>query len=114
MRLVIDDCSAPIDPRLSFARSVTDVWLEIGFGAGEHLAQRAEENPDVGFIGCEPYVSGVASLLSQLSSGNDTNIRLFDDDSRLLLPRLAEASIGRVFSFFPIPGPRNAIGNAVF
>ena len=46
-----------------------ELWLEIGFGGGEHLAARARENPDVGFIGCEPFVNGVAKLLAAIERG---------------------------------------------
>jgi len=56
------------DPRAYFSETVSDVWLEIGFGGGEHLFWQAEANPDVGVIGAEPYVSGVAKLLSKLAS----------------------------------------------
>jgi tRNA (guanine-N7-)-methyltransferase len=56
------------DPREYFSASVEDVWLEIGFGAGEHLLWQAEQNPKIGMIGAEPYVSGVAKLLSKLAS----------------------------------------------
>ena len=57
------------DPRSYFSSPVEDVWLEIGFGAGEHLLWQAERNPNVGLIGAEPYISGVAKLLSKLASG---------------------------------------------
>src|SRR5208282_5395788 len=55
------------DPRSYFSAPVSEVWLEVGFGAGEHLLWQAEHRPDVGLIGAEPYVSGVAKLLSKLS-----------------------------------------------
>lgn len=84
----------------------TDLWLEIGFGAGEHLAAMAAAHPDVGFIGCEPYVNGVASLLAQIERLGLDNIRLFDDDARLLLPALPEARLGRVMLLFPDPWPK--------
>ena len=56
------------DPRAYFTAPVADVWLEIGFGAGEHLLWQAEHHPRVGLIGAEPYVSGVAKLLSRLAA----------------------------------------------
>jgi tRNA (guanine-N7-)-methyltransferase len=56
------------DPRRYFESPVDDVWLEIGFGAGEHLLWQAEQHPNVGLIGAEPYVSGVAKLLSKLTT----------------------------------------------
>ncbi len=55
------------DPR-SYFNSVDNVWLEVGFGAGEHLHWQALANPRVGLIGAEPFVNGVAKLLSRLDS----------------------------------------------
>ncbi len=98
-----DDERARIDPASLF-EDKRAVWMEVGFGGGEHLAAQAAANPDVGFIGCEPFVNGVASLLSQVE-GLD-NIRLFDDDARLLLPRLAPDSVSRFFLLFPDPWPK--------
>jgi tRNA G46 methylase TrmB len=57
------------DPRAYFSATVCDVWLEIGFGAGEHLLRQAEHHPEIGLIGAEPYVSGVAKLLSKMVGG---------------------------------------------
>jgi tRNA (guanine-N7-)-methyltransferase len=79
-------------------------WLEIGFGGGEHLAQQARANPDVGLIGCEPYVNGVARLLSLTEDLN--NVRVVIDDARLLLRALPEASLERIFVLFPDPWPK--------
>lgn len=56
------------DPKTYFAAAVDDVWLEVGFGAGEHLLWQAARHPNIGMIGAEPYVSGVAKLLSKLVS----------------------------------------------
>ncbi|MSO54001.1 MAG: tRNA (guanosine(46)-N7)-methyltransferase TrmB [Rhodospirillales bacterium] len=93
-----------LDPASLFAGR--DVWLEIGFGAGEHLAAQAKANPDIGFIGCEPFVNGVASLLAAVERDGLANLRLFTDDARLLLPLLPEASIARVFVLFSDPWPK--------
>ena len=79
-------------------------WLEIGFGGGEHLAQQAAACPDVLLIGCEPYVNGVARLLS-LTEGAD-NVRVVIDDARLLLKALRSASLDRIFVLFPDPWPK--------
>ncbi|HTT85630.1 MAG TPA: hypothetical protein VMF67_19305, partial [Rhizomicrobium sp.] len=57
-----------IDPKSYFTAPVDDIWLEVGFGAGEHLLWQAAHNPDVGFIGAEPYQAAVAKLLTKLSS----------------------------------------------
>ena len=61
-----------LDPRRLFAAPPPDVWLEIGFGAGEHLLAQARRHPDVGFIGCEPYVNGVAALLPAIAEEGST------------------------------------------
>lgn len=81
-------------------------WLEIGFGAGEHLAAQALARPDIGFLGCEPFINGVAALLAKMEADDITNIRLFDDDARLLLPRLPEGVIDRAFILFSDPWPK--------
>lgn len=98
--------AAALDPGTLFPGGVADVWIEIGFGAGDHLAAIAAAHPDHGFIGCEPFVNGVAALLSRIVSGHLDNIRIFDDDARLLLPKLASASVGRAFLLFPDPWPK--------
>jgi tRNA (guanine-N7-)-methyltransferase len=95
-----------LDLQAAFPDPVTDIWLEVGFGAGEHLAQLAEAHPDIGFIGCEPFINGVASLLSRIEKNGLTNIRVFDDDARKLIPSLPDASIGRVFVLFSDPWPK--------
>ena len=79
-------------------------WLEVGFGGGEHLAQQAGANPDVLLIGCEPYVNGVARLLSLTSDAD--NVRVVIDDARLLLKALPAGSLERVFVLFPDPWPK--------
>jgi tRNA (guanine-N7-)-methyltransferase len=82
------------------------VWLEVGFGAGEHLAWQAEQNPGVGLIGCEPYLNGVAKCLAHIERAGLTNVRLFTDDARLLMAALPARSLSRVFVLFPDPWPK--------
>lgn len=102
------------DPRRYFSPPVDDVWLEIGFGAGEHLLWQAEHNPKTGIIGAEPYISGVAKLLSKMMSpsagvaggGGKQNIRIYTDDARDIIAALPDASVGRVFILFPDPWPK--------
>jgi tRNA (guanine-N7-)-methyltransferase len=89
-----------------FARPMTEIWLEIGFGAGEHLAHQAESHRNVGVIGAEPYINGIAGLLSRVSDRGLDNIRLWPNDIRLLLPRFPAASLHRVFILFPDPWPK--------
>jgi tRNA (guanine-N7-)-methyltransferase len=86
--------------------NASDVWLEIGFGGGEHIATQAQNHPTVGFIGCEPFINGVASLVSQIEDKNLKNIRIVKDDARLLLARLPDQSIERIFVLFPDPWPK--------
>ena len=64
------------------------VWLEIGFGAGEHLVWQAEQHPGVGLIGCEPYLNGVAKCLAHIERTGVGNVRLFTDDARLVMAAL--------------------------
>jgi tRNA (guanine-N7-)-methyltransferase len=102
------DLRAPPPARLTslFQPRVEDVWLEIGFGSGEHLLWQAKHHPEVGFIGCEPFINGVASLLGAIEDGNLRTIRVHDGDARDVLAWLPEASIGRVFLLFPDPWPK--------
>jgi tRNA (guanine-N7-)-methyltransferase len=95
-----------LDPALLFGAAPSSVWLEIGFGAGEHLACQAERNPEIGFISCEVFENGIVKLLARIATGRLDNIRIFSDDARLLLPVLPPASIGRVFILFPDPWPK--------
>ena len=85
---------------------VAAVWLEIGFGAGEHLAAQAEHHPDIGFIGCEVFEAGIVRLLGEVVRRGLGNVRLFTDDARLLLAALPPASLGRLFVLFPDPWPK--------
>jgi tRNA (guanine-N7-)-methyltransferase len=94
------------DPPALFAMPVSDVWLEIGFGGGEHLAWQAYANPSIGFIGCEPYVNGMAALLVRVAEGGLANLRVWPGDAREILPSLPDAGIGRAFVLFPDPWPK--------
>jgi tRNA (guanine-N7-)-methyltransferase len=83
-----------------------EIWLEIGFGAGEHLVWQAEQHPDVMLLGCEPFINGVAKCLAHIERTGVTNVRLFNDDARLLMAALPERSLSRVFILFPDPWPK--------
>jgi tRNA (guanine-N7-)-methyltransferase len=96
----------PIEPAGCFPALPREVWLEIGFGGGEHLAWQARHHPDIGMIGCEPFLNGVARLLSEIDAQALRNVRIFRDDARMLLERLADASIARAFILFPDPWPK--------
>lgn len=95
-----------LDPAGLFGPNVRAVWLEVGFGAGEHLAAMAKAHPDIGFLGCEPFINGVARLLVDVEELGLSNIRIVVDDAGLLLDRLALASIERAFLLFPDPWPK--------
>lgn len=95
--------SDKIDPAALFDHDLKSYWLEIGFGKGEHLVAQAKANPDVGFIGCEPFVNGVSGLIDHMVREDVTNIRFFMDDARLLMDALPENSISRAFILFPDP-----------
>lgn len=94
------------DPHSYFSVPVGDVWLEIGFGAGEHLAALARTHPDVGLIGAEPFVNGVAKLLSKLAPSDENNIRIHMGDARDIIEALPDACLGRVMILFPDPWPK--------
>lgn len=95
-----------LDPLALFDAPPREVWLEIGFGGGEHLAAQAARHPEIGLIGCEVFENGVAKLLGDIERRGLTNIRIHPDDARPLLAALAPASIGRVFILFPDPWPK--------
>jgi tRNA (guanine-N7-)-methyltransferase len=94
-----------LDPARLFAEP-RRLWLEIGFGAGEHLAAQAAAHPEVGMIGCEPYLAGVASLLATAEREGLGNLRVVVDDARLLLRALPDACLERIFVLFPDPWPK--------
>ncbi len=86
--------------------AASEIWLEVGFGAGEHLVWQAAEHPEVGLIGCEPFINGVAKCLAHIERSGVRNVRLFTDDARLLMAALPERSLSRVFILFPDPWPK--------
>ena len=101
------------DPLAAFASGPDEVWVEVGFGGGEHARAQAVNNPTVGLIACEVYANGICSLLSALvpEGGEATaplpgNLRIWDDDARLLLRDLAPQSVERLFLLFPDPWPK--------
>ena len=93
-----------IDLRDTFAE--TNVWLEIGFGSGEHLVHQAKKYPEVGFLGCEPYLSGVAKTIKNINEMGLSNIRIYAGDVRDLFDVLKTASIAKAFLLYPDPWPK--------
>jgi tRNA (guanine-N7-)-methyltransferase len=119
---------AELGPAGIFATIPREIWLEIGFGGGEHLAWQAAHHPDIGLIGCEVFQTGIATLLAQLAhaahGGTSAhraevnnlnmaahraaadNVRIVVDDARLVLQAVPEASLARLFILFPDPWPK--------
>lgn len=89
-----------------FDHEPEDIFLEVGFGGGEHLAGLALNRPDAGFIGAEPFVNGVASLLRHIENDSLKNIRLWDDDVRLILGKMGDHTLAGAFVMFPDPWPK--------
>ncbi|HEX4634851.1 MAG TPA: tRNA (guanosine(46)-N7)-methyltransferase TrmB [Rhizomicrobium sp.] len=94
------------EPISQFPNGVREVWLEVGFGAGEHLVWQARQNPQIGLIGAEPYEMGVAKLLTKLEEINLNNVRIYEGDGRDILEKLPDQSLGRFFLLFPDPWPK--------
>ena len=94
----------PLDPNTIFGSK--EIWLEIGFGGGEHLIHQAKANPDLGFIGCEPFVNGVAMLLGKIEREGINNIRIYPGDVRDLFDVLPARSISKTFLLYPDPWPK--------
>ena len=82
------------------------LWLEIGFGGGEHLVHQALQNPDVGIIGCEPFINGVAMLLGKIREAGVQNLRIYPGDVRNIFDILPAQSIARGFLLYPDPWPK--------
>jgi len=97
---------APLDPRTLFAEPVDGVRLEIGFGGGEHLYHMALQHPGTGFIGVEPFVNGMARLLTRLAENPLPNLRVYDDDAVRVLDWLPAGSISGIDLLYPDPWPK--------
>ena len=95
---------APLDTEALFGGR--PVWLEIGFGGGEHMVHQARENPGVGIIGAEPYINGVAMLLGKIRRAGVGNLAVHPGDVRDLFDVLPDASIARAFLLYPDPWPK--------
>ncbi len=82
------------------------LWLEIGFGGGEHLVHQAAAHPEVGLIGCEPFINGVAMLLGKIRNAGVTNLRVHPGDARDLFDVLPVGSVAKAFLLYPDPWPK--------
>ncbi len=92
-----------IHPQTLFNVSFEKIYVEIGFGHGEHLIQNTMLNPKIGFIGCEPFENGVAATLREIRDHNLQNVRIFKGDARLVLEKFQTNSVDRVYVLFPDP-----------
>jgi len=102
------------DPWAAFPRRPAALWLEVGFGGGEHARAQIAAHPDTGLIACEVYENGICSMLSPLVAEDaeataplPDNLLIWDDDARLLLRLLPEACLDRLFLLFPDPWPKS-------
>lgn len=105
-RLKIAETEGQLNPRELFGPGIRDYRLEVGFGGGEHLADQAAHHPEVGFIGCEPYLNGIVALLRKVKASKLPNVRVWPADARGLLPRLPDHCLSRVYVLFPDPWPK--------
>jgi len=103
--LIALDPTAPIDPS-TLMPGAAEVWLEIGFGGGEHMAGQAARRPDVIVMGAEPFQNGAASALRHIDEAGLKNVRLLVGDARDLMAALPNAVLDRVFILFPDPWPK--------
>lgn len=101
------------DPRAAFPTPTDQLWLEVGFGGGEHSLAQIAGNPRVGLIACEVFELGLCSLLSHVvPEGGEAvaplpnNLRVWDDDARTLIRALPDACLDRLFLMFPDPWPK--------
>lgn len=92
-----------IHPKALFDIPFEKIYVEVGFGHGEHLIQNAMLNPKIGFIGCEPFENGIAATLKEIRDHNLQNVRLYKGDARLILEKLQKNTIDRVYVLFPDP-----------
>ena len=89
-----------------FGFAPRELWLEIGFGGGEHLIAQALAHPDVGIIGCEPFLNGIAKALAAIERNGVGNVRLRAGDARPLIEATPDAALSRVFILYPDPWPK--------
>ncbi len=95
-----------MDPKAQFDHDPSEIWFEIGFGRGEHMIWQADHNPNIGFIGCEPFLNGVAGLLKDIVDGDVDNIRIYGDDARHVMEVMPDGSVDKLFLLQPDPWPK--------
>jgi tRNA (guanine-N7-)-methyltransferase len=94
-----------LDPKSLFPEA-QKITIEIGYGGGEHLARKAAEEPETGFIGCEVFTGGIGKMVQAIDARGLTNVRLFTDDALKLLMALPDASVDAVYLLYPDPWPK--------
>ena len=129
VRLPDIDGQKDVDPSSCFSLPVRSVWLEVGFGGGEHLAEQSRRHPETGFIGAEVFLNGVTSLLTHLTGmekrgdvdeniglaeGRVDNVRVYDEDVRDILPCFKVGSFEGIYVLFPDPWPKKRHANRRF
>jgi tRNA (guanine-N7-)-methyltransferase len=95
----------PVDPGAIFG-DARPIWLEVGFGGGEHMVHMAARYPEIGIIGCEPFINGVAMLLGKIRAAGVENVSVHPGDARDLMDVFPENSIDRAFLNYPDPWPK--------
>lgn len=93
-------------PLKLFDAEVSQLWLEIGFGGGEHVSAQAKANPNAGIMASEVFIEGIAKCLTDINEMALRNVRLWDEDARDLVDLLPDACLDRVFILFPDPWPK--------
>jgi tRNA (guanine-N7-)-methyltransferase len=99
------DISGPVNLK-ALKADAAEVWLEIGFGGGEHMAAQAALRPETLILGAEPFLNGVASAVRHVEEGAVSNVRILHGDARALMMALPDACLDRVFILFPDPWPK--------
>jgi tRNA (guanine-N7-)-methyltransferase len=101
------DAARPIcDPGSLFPERPSELWLEIGFGGGEHLAAEALAHPNTGYIGCEAFLNGIAKALALVEAESLRNVRLYNGDARAVIEALPRDALDGVYLLYPDPWPK--------
>ncbi|MGA7385852.1 MAG: tRNA (guanine(46)-N(7))-methyltransferase TrmB [Methylocella sp.] len=101
------DVARPIaDPACLFSDRPSALWLEIGFGGGEHLAAQAHVHPDIGYIGCDVFLNGIAKALALIEAGQLRNVRLYNGDARAVIEALPAGALDGTYLLYPDPWPK--------
>jgi len=105
-RLALNVSHPIADAASLFPDRPTVLWLEIGFGGGEHLAAEAKAHPDAGYIGCEFFLNGIAKALAHIEAGQLRNVRLYEGDARAVIEALPPGSLAGIYLLYPDPWPK--------